>query len=93
MRLLRGHFFPLTIGSALGQISLNMLAPGNSMPSLITSEWGEADALCQPTIQPRIDEVRVAMPGIRVDVIPDRGHWIQYDAADEVNRLMLEFLK
>ena len=35
----------LTIGSALGQISLNMLAPGNSMPSLITSEWGEADAL------------------------------------------------
>ena len=54
--------------------------------------WGEADALCQPTIQPRVDEVRAAMPGIRVDVIPGGGHWIQYDAADEVNRLMLEFL-
>ena len=54
--------------------------------------WGEADALCQPTIQPRVDEVRAAMPGIRVDVIPGGGHWIQYDAADAVNRLMLEFL-
>ena len=55
--------------------------------------WGAADALCQPTIQPRVDEVRAAMPGIRVDVIPGGGHWIQYDVADEVNRLMLNFLK
>lgn len=35
----------LTIGSALGQLGWNVLAPGNSMPSLITAEWGEADAL------------------------------------------------
>ncbi len=35
----------LTIGSALGQITLNALASGNSMPALITAEWGEADAL------------------------------------------------
>lgn len=35
----------LTIGSALGQITLNMLASGNSMPALITAEWGEADHL------------------------------------------------
>lgn len=35
----------LTIGSALGQVTINALAPGNSMPSLITAEWGEADAL------------------------------------------------
>ena len=35
----------LTIGSALGQISLNALASGNSMPSMITAEWGEADEL------------------------------------------------
>jgi phosphate transport system permease protein len=35
----------LTIGSALGQVSLNALASGNSMPAMITSEWGEADTL------------------------------------------------
>jgi phosphate transport system permease protein len=31
------------IGSALGQITLNPLAPGNSMPAVIANEWGEAD--------------------------------------------------
>jgi phosphate transport system permease protein len=32
----------LTIGSAIGEISLNPLAPGNSMPAVIANEWGEA---------------------------------------------------
>jgi phosphate transport system permease protein len=35
----------LTIGSATGQITLNVLASGNTMPAVITAEWGEADAL------------------------------------------------
>jgi phosphate transport system permease protein len=35
----------LTIGSATGQITLNALASGNSMPAVITAEWGEADTL------------------------------------------------
>ena len=55
--------------------------------------WGEKDALCHPSIQSRVNEVRAAMPGIRVDRIADAGHWVQYDAADEVNRLMLVFFK
>lgn len=32
----------LTIGSAIGQITLNPLAPGNSMPAVIANQWGEA---------------------------------------------------
>ncbi len=35
----------LVIGSALGQITLRPLAPGNSMPAVIANEWGEADEL------------------------------------------------
>jgi phosphate transport system permease protein len=35
----------LVIGSALGQITLSPLAPGNSMPAVIANEWGEADEL------------------------------------------------
>jgi phosphate transport system permease protein len=35
----------LTIGSATGQITLNVLASGNTKPAVITAEWGEADAL------------------------------------------------
>jgi phosphate transport system permease protein len=33
----------LVIGSAIGQITLNPFAPGNSMPAVIANEWGEAD--------------------------------------------------
>ena len=35
----------LVIGSALGQITVNPFAPGNSMPAVIANEWGEADEL------------------------------------------------
>lgn len=35
----------LVIGSALGQITMNPLAAGNSMPAVIANEWGEADDL------------------------------------------------
>jgi phosphate transport system permease protein len=35
----------LVIGSALGQITLNPFAPGNSMPAVIANEWGEANDL------------------------------------------------
>ncbi len=35
----------LVIGSALGQITLDLFKPGNSMPAVIANEWGEADEL------------------------------------------------
>jgi phosphate transport system permease protein len=35
----------LVIGSALGQITTNPFASGNSMPAVIANEWGEADAM------------------------------------------------
>lgn len=33
----------LVIGSALGQLTVNPFASGNSMPAVIANEWGEAD--------------------------------------------------
>jgi phosphate transport system permease protein len=35
----------LVIGSATGQITMNVFAAGNSMPATIANEWGEADDL------------------------------------------------
>jgi phosphate transport system permease protein len=35
----------LVIGSAVGNISLNPRAPGNSLPAVIANEWGEANEL------------------------------------------------
>jgi 2-hydroxy-6-oxonona-2,4-dienedioate hydrolase len=54
--------------------------------------WGERDPLPYPNVQARVDIVRGAMPGARTDVIPGAGHWVQYEAPEAVNRVMLEFL-
>ncbi len=54
--------------------------------------WGEKDALCYPDVQVRVDESRKARPDVRIDVLPGAGHWVQYEAAESVNRLLLEFL-
>ena len=55
--------------------------------------WGDHDAVCHPSVQARVDEVRAAKPGVRVDLVVDAGHWVQYDAPHEVNRLLLDFMK
>jgi 2-hydroxy-6-oxonona-2,4-dienedioate hydrolase len=54
--------------------------------------WGARDVLPHPSLQPRIDLCRSLVPGIRIDLIPGAGHWVQYEARDEVNRAMLAFL-
>jgi len=57
----------------------------------IQTVWGELDALPYPNVQARIDICRAAVPGIRVDLIPGAGHWVQYEAPDGVNRALLDF--
>ena len=54
--------------------------------------WGGQDVLAEP-LQARIDEVRATMPGVRTHVIPEAGHWVQYDAPDETHRLLLDFMQ
>jgi 2-hydroxy-6-oxonona-2,4-dienedioate hydrolase len=55
--------------------------------------WGTADALRKPHIQADIDECRAAMPDIRIDLVAGAGHWVQYEAAEVVNGLLLDFFK
>ncbi len=55
--------------------------------------WGDHDAVCHPSVQARVDEVRAAKPEVRVDIVADAGHWVQYDAPHEVDRLLLDFMK
>ena len=40
---------------------------------------------------PYLDLIRGAVPGARIAVVPDTGHFTQIEAADEVNRLIAEF--
>ena len=51
----------------------------------LASEGRADDAL------PRLDKGSV--PGARIAVVPDTGHFTQIEAADEVNRLIADFIK
>jgi pimeloyl-ACP methyl ester carboxylesterase len=42
---------------------------------------------------PYLDLIRSAVPGARIAVVPDTGHFSQIEAAGEVNRLIAQFLR
>jgi pyruvate dehydrogenase E2 component (dihydrolipoamide acetyltransferase) len=56
-----------------------------SVPTLIL--WGAADTIVPP---PPAEEL--ARDGVLVHVLPGRGHMVQVEAADEVNRLIGDFV-
>jgi pimeloyl-ACP methyl ester carboxylesterase len=53
--------------------------------------YGERDNLAWPSVEARIDVCRAQKPDMRVEILPGAGHWVQYEAAQEVNRLLLDF--
>jgi pimeloyl-ACP methyl ester carboxylesterase len=42
---------------------------------------------------PYLDLIRASVPGAKLAVVPDTGHFTQIEAADEVNRLIAEFIR
>ena len=53
--------------------------------------WGAEDQLAYPSILSRADACRAVRDDIKVAVVSDGGHWIQYEQAERVNRLLLDF--
>jgi len=49
--------------------------------------------LCLPDVSVRVDPCRELMPAMRIELIPDAGHWVQYERPEPVNRLLIEFFK
>ena len=58
-----------------------------SAPTLVI--WGERDRYLGPTLaEPHHDDV----PNLdRVERLPDASHWVHHDAAERVNRLLIDF--
>ena len=56
---------------------------------------GERDGVLRmPAMQSAVDNIKQLLPGVRrSEIIPGAGHWIQQEAPQEVNALLLEFLK
>ena len=54
--------------------------------------WGEKDAVAFPSVNERANICRRLVPGVRIEVIPGAGHWVPYEAAEAVNRTLIDFL-
>jgi pimeloyl-ACP methyl ester carboxylesterase len=55
--------------------------------------FGARDNLSWPDVSARVDPCRELMPAMRIELIPDAGHWVQYERPEPVNRLLIEFFK
>ena len=53
--------------------------------------WGERDATAYPHLDERARVLRGFQPNARFAVVPNAGHWVQYEAADQFNPLLAEF--
>ncbi len=51
--------------------------------------WGDRDAALGTALLDGLTEVA---PKVRIHRFPDAGHWVQNEAADEVNRRLIDFL-
>src|SRR5580700_7217068 len=53
--------------------------------------WGEHDATAYPHVDDRKRILQSIQPGARFAVVPGAGHWVQFEAADEFNRVIAEY--
>ncbi|HST54449.1 MAG TPA: alpha/beta hydrolase [Solirubrobacteraceae bacterium] len=73
---------------AAGSAELAALMAPRDVPALVV--WGEHDAYLPYSYAAR---QREAFPSADVHVLPASGHWPYVDAADTVQRLLLDFLR
>jgi 2-hydroxy-6-oxonona-2,4-dienedioate hydrolase len=55
--------------------------------------WGEHDATAAPYLPERRAFLQELQPGASFDIIPDAGHWVQYEAHEAFNRRLRELLE
>jgi pimeloyl-ACP methyl ester carboxylesterase len=62
--------------------------PPVEVPTMIV--WGEADAYMSPVLLER--SISKVTGPLRVERLPGVSHWVQQEAPDDVNRLLVDFL-
>jgi pimeloyl-ACP methyl ester carboxylesterase len=62
-------------------------------PSMFVA--GERDGVLRmPGMKSAVDNIKQLLPGVRKsEIIPGVGHWVQQEAPERINALLLEFLQ
>ncbi len=55
--------------------------------------FGELDNFASPSIYSKVIPCRSLKKDMRIEIVPKAGHWVQYEAADAVNALLLDFFR
>lgn len=53
--------------------------------------WGGRDVLTFPSIRTRLDRCLAVRPDLKAAILPDGGHWVQYECVEKVNELLIRF--
>jgi 2-hydroxy-6-oxonona-2,4-dienedioate hydrolase len=59
----------------------------------VLAVWGDGDAYALRDLPVYRDAVARLCPGIRIQVISGGGHWVQYEAADAFNAVLINALR
>jgi pimeloyl-ACP methyl ester carboxylesterase len=54
--------------------------------------WGERDATAYPHVDDRRKLLQEVQPGARFTTIPGAGHWVQFEAAEQFNPVLIGYL-
>jgi 2-hydroxy-6-oxonona-2,4-dienedioate hydrolase len=74
-------------GKHLAQpMALSRCLPG--FEGRLAGIWGEHDATSAPHFAEREQRLRQFQPAATFDIVRGAGHWVQYEAPDEFNRLL-----
>lgn len=62
------------------------------LPCQLNCIYGDGDVTLHPDLGGVRDYVREVHPDVDFRVIPDAGHWVQYEASEAFNQVLLELL-
>lgn len=84
---------------ALGRFKSVPFAPGDRLARVLPMVkapvggiWGEFDITAYPYLDQREKLLRKIQPGARFHIVTGVGHWVQYEGAQEFNRVLLDWL-
>jgi len=55
--------------------------------------WGEKDITCVPYIEQKFSVLRGIQPGIYCDIVPDAGHWVQWEQQQAFEARLRNFIE
>lgn len=61
-------------------------------PVSVSAIWGQEDAVVKGYFEERREALLAIDPKSRFHLVPNAGHWVQYEAPDTVNALLIEEL-